>query len=166
MPSQRRPRRPAGHPARSARPEPHRRSRATGTTGDPASGSGDRPRLTTRAAVLGLVVCALVLTLAYPIKDYLAQRGQSSALAQDNAARAAAITALRARDRELHDPAYIKAQARKRLQYVMPGDTVFVVVRKGQRPATDLVAPAPRRPASGTWYDQLVGSLRRADAGG
>src|SRR4051794_36739612 len=42
-------------------------------------------RLTRRAAVLALVVCALVLSLAYPLKQYLAQRGQISQLEQQNA---------------------------------------------------------------------------------
>jgi len=126
----------------------------------------DRPRarLTTRAAILGLVVCALVLALSYPVKDYLAQRGQLSSLAADNARRAAAISRLIAAQQELTDPAYIKAQARKRLQYAMPGDTVFVVVQNGARPSTsDVVVKATHNAPATPWYDKVWGSVRAAD---
>ena len=34
----------------------------------------DRPNLTGRAAMLALVVCMLAISLAYPLREYLAQR--------------------------------------------------------------------------------------------
>ena len=37
--------------------------------------SGDASNLTGRAAVLALVVCLLAISLAYPLREYLAQRG-------------------------------------------------------------------------------------------
>jgi len=37
---------------------------------------GDRVRLTSRAAVLAVVVCAIALSLAYPVREYIAQRRQ------------------------------------------------------------------------------------------
>ena len=36
----------------------------------------DRPRFTSRAAVLAVVMCAVALSLAYPIREYIAQRRQ------------------------------------------------------------------------------------------
>ena len=47
----------------------------------PTGGPGGRPRLanlTGRAAVLALVVCLLAISLAYPLREYLAQRGDIS----------------------------------------------------------------------------------------
>jgi hypothetical protein len=38
-----------------------------------------RSNLTGRAAVLALVVCLLAISLAYPLREYLAQRGDIAA---------------------------------------------------------------------------------------
>ena len=70
--------------------------------------------LTGRAAVLGLVVCALVLSLAYPAKEFLAQRGEIGRLRSEQAQSQARVTALEARKRQLDDPAYVRAQAGQR----------------------------------------------------
>jgi hypothetical protein len=35
-----------------------------------------RPRFTGRAAVLAVVMCAILLSLAYPVREYIAQRRQ------------------------------------------------------------------------------------------
>ena len=35
-----------------------------------------RPRLTSRAAVLAVVICAIALSLAYPVREYIAQHRQ------------------------------------------------------------------------------------------
>jgi hypothetical protein len=116
--------------------------------------------------VLGLVVCALVLSLAYPLKEYLAQRGQLARLEQQQQAAERRVTALEARRRQLSDPAYVKAQARKRLQYVLPGESVYVVVT----PSPTAAAPPPANPlpppvaSAGSWYDRLWGTVRSADA--
>jgi cell division protein FtsB len=120
-------------------------------------------RLTTRAAILAAVICALVLSLAYPLKQYLAQRSSIIQLRQDNAARAAEVARLKERQRELTDPAYIKAQARQRLQYVMPGETPFVVVHQGDPPDHPARPDGERVDRSSPWYDQLWQSVQKAD---
>ncbi len=95
-----------GGPARSGPGASRGRSAPAGRRGSDASGSapgssvhfGQRfgsagpaqPRrapggLTGRAAVLGLVVCALVLSLAYPAKEFLAQRGEIGRLRAEQA---------------------------------------------------------------------------------
>jgi cell division protein FtsB len=135
----------------------------------PEAGGVERARripggLTGRAAVLGLVVCALVLSLAYPLKEYLAQRGQLAQLAQQRRAAEQRVTALEERRHQLSDPAYVKAQARKRLQYVLPGESVYVVVT----PSPTAAPPAPATPlpsvgSSGSWYDRLWETVRTAD---
>ncbi|HEY9392141.1 MAG TPA: septum formation initiator family protein [Mycobacteriales bacterium] len=120
--------------------------------------------MTGRAAVLGLVVCALVLSLAYPVKQYLAQRGTLTQLEQQRAQVQSRVDALEERQRQLSDPAYVRALARQRLHYVMPGETALVVV-------TPQPTDAPPRPPSSThaldshkpWYAQLWDTVQVAD---
>ncbi|MGH3437287.1 MAG: FtsB family cell division protein, partial [Sciscionella sp.] len=82
---------------------------------------------TRRAAILAIVVCALALTVAVPLRTYLSQqsdiRGQ---LAQVQSLRRQ-VSRLQARKAQLSDPDQIEAEARLRLRYVMPGETPYVV---------------------------------------
>jgi hypothetical protein len=115
--------------------------------------------------VLGLVVCALVVSLAYPAKQYLGQRGAVAELTREKLAAEQRVAVLSAQARQLQDPAYLLAQARRRLQYVLPGDTVYLVVTAGGPPA----APAggvPAHPAGAPqpWYARLWGSVQSADS--
>jgi cell division protein FtsB len=120
--------------------------------------------LTGRAAVLGLVVCALVLSLAYPLKEYLAQRGDLAHLEQQRVAGERRVSALEERRRQLADPNYIKEQARKRLQYVLPGESVYVVVTPSPTaPNAAPPAPGPAVDPSGSWYGRLWDTVRTAD---
>jgi cell division protein FtsB len=146
-----------------------RRSTVSTSDGSAAADGQGPPRrspggLTGRAAVLGLVVCALVLSLAYPAKEFLAQRGEIGRLQQEQREAQARVTALEERKRQLDDPAYVRAQARARLHYVLPGETVYVVVPPagsgagaGAKPETAEV------PEDGSWYGRLWGTVRTAD---
>jgi cell division protein FtsB len=109
-----------------------------------------------RAAVLAAVVCVLTLTIAGPVRTYFAQHTEMEQLAATEAALRRQITDLEQRKGKLADPAYIAAQARERLGFVMPGDTPFQV----QLPATAAVSPQPgaeaSKPAnSDPWYTSL-----------
>ncbi len=150
-------------PARAAR----RRAAAESTADGADAGRTARRApggLTGRAAVLGLVVCALVLSLAYPAKEFLAQRGDISRLQQQQRDAQARVAALEERRRQLSDPAYVRAQARERLHFVLPGETMYVVARPsggtgagGAAPDLPVVAP------DGSWYGRLWGTVRAAD---
>jgi cell division protein FtsB len=121
---------------------------------------------TGRAAVLGLVVCALVLSLAYPAKQYLGQRGAIAHLAQQKAAAEQRVAVLADQTKRLGDPAYVRAEARQRLQYVMPGDTVYVVITPdgGQPAAPKTSGPPAAAPGAGQpWYTRLWGTVQAAD---
>jgi cell division protein FtsB len=122
--------------------------------------------LTTRAAVLGLVVCALVVSAALPLREYLAQRGDIGRLEQQQSLQRERVEALEAAKRQLEDPAYVQAEARRRLHFVMPGETAYVLIapEPGQVPAgataeqlTEVAGPeAP-------WFSQLWSSVQAAD---
>ncbi|WP_375487390.1 septum formation initiator family protein [uncultured Jatrophihabitans sp.] len=123
-----------------------------------------RPVLTGRALVLGAVLVLLVVVLAAPITRYLGSRGDvghaASQLHQDRSE----LRALTRQQQRLDDPGYIQQQARDRLQYAMPGDTVYVVVDKGAK--SDLAASSGHgtsKPARGrTWNNRIWASVRSA----
>ena len=122
-----------------------------------------RPSLTGRAAVLAVVVCMLAISLAYPLREYLDQRGELAdyrSLVAEQRQRVAELEQARERWR---DPAYVEAQARQRLHYVMPGETAYVVLGPEEKPAPDGVivrepAPAARSP----WFADLWRSVEAA----
>lgn len=120
--------------------------------------------------MLGLVVCALVVSAALPLREYLQQRGQIAEARAKQAAAKARVAALEAQLRQLQDPAYVKAQARLRLHFVLPGETAYVVLTPA--PGSPAVAaPAGGAAVTGTtasgpeapWYSQVWGSVKAAD---
>lgn len=110
---------------------------------------------TRRAAVVAIVVCALAFTLAVPLRTYLAQQ---SAVAEQEELRAELrdrVAELQRRKAELADPAQIEAEARRRLRYVMPGETPYIVQLPEDSAAAKESAQKSRERASGAWYEQL-----------
>ncbi|MHA6627020.1 FtsB family cell division protein [Pseudonocardia sichuanensis] len=106
---------------------------------------------TKRAAILALVVCALALTVAVPLRNYVAQRQELAAVSEQQQALAAEVAELTRERARLSDPAEIEAQARSRLGYVMPGEVPYVV----QLPAAPEPAPATGADAGVPWYHVL-----------
>ncbi|MGN6245817.1 MAG: FtsB family cell division protein [Motilibacteraceae bacterium] len=160
---ERAPRRGAGRRPTGSAPRPG--------AGKPRTRSGARPsgpagNLTGRAAILALVVCALALTLAYPLRSYLAQRGEIAAARERVAAKQAEVADLQRQLNRWQDPAYVKAQARERLHYVVPGETQYVVLEPDETGtaggAQAAAAAAPGRP----WFSTLWGSVQGADRSG
>jgi cell division protein FtsB len=109
-----------------------------------------------RAAILAALACVLTLTIAGPVRTYFAQRTEMDQLAASEAALRRQITDLEQKKGKLADPAYIAAQARERLGFVMPGDIPFQVqlpssAAVSQQPGTDTAKPANNDP----WYTSL-----------
>lgn len=94
----------------------------------PGAGPERRPRLTGRAAILVLVVAVLAVSYASSMRAYLDQRAENNAYLEEIAQRSAAIDDLEREKRRWDDPAYVRAQARERLSYVMPGEISYVVL--------------------------------------
>ncbi len=82
---------------------------------------------TKRAALLAVVVCALALTVAVPLRNFVTQRQELAAVTEQQRALAAEVDELTRQRAQLADPAEISVQARSRLGYVMPGDVPYVV---------------------------------------
>ncbi|HEX6469528.1 MAG TPA: septum formation initiator family protein [Streptosporangiaceae bacterium] len=122
-----------------------------------------RTHLTSRAAILAVVVCAIALSLAYPIREYIAQRREIAALREQHREAQRQVEQLAQHKQRLGDDSYIKREARRRLHYCMPGEKCYVVVGD-DNPAGRAARPghAPRTPP---WYVTLWRSVEAADKG-
>jgi cell division protein FtsB len=113
--------------------------------------------------VLGGVVVLMVVLLAAPIQRFLGSRSDVSGAAQQLQQDRAQLAQLTKQKALWSDPGYIQQQARTRLQYAMPGDTVYVVVDKGQRSDIERTAGAMSAQAQGPgWNSRLMDSIRAA----
>lgn len=125
-----------------------------------------RPNLTGRAAALAIVVCMLAISLAYPLREYLAQRGdigQYRSLVKEQKAR---VAELEKAHKRWQDPAYVEAQARERLRYVMPGETAYIVLEADEAPApAGAVEREPVQEARSPWFADLWHSVEVAGKG-
>ncbi|MFM6850877.1 MAG: FtsB family cell division protein, partial [Terrabacter sp.] len=93
-----------------------------------------RPRFTGRAAVLVLVLAVLTVSYASSLRAYLQQRSHIGDLKAQIAERETSIDALEREKRRWDDPAYVKAQARARFGYLMPGESGFEVIGPDGKP--------------------------------
>lgn len=100
----------------------------------PARTPARRPRFTGRAAVLVLVLAVLTVSYASSLRAYLQQRSHIGDLKAQIAEREASITDLEREKKRWEDPAYVKAQARARFGYLMPGEQGFEVIGADGRP--------------------------------
>jgi cell division protein FtsB len=120
--------------------------------------------MTGRATVLVLVLGALVLAYAYPVRIYLNQQAQIAALESNQVNQQQHIKDLRAEAAKWQDDEYVKAQAKRRLQMVLPGDTVFIPVQPSSANTAASTDPdAGTAKATGPWYGQLWSSVQAAD---
>jgi cell division protein FtsB len=126
--------------------------------GSGATGRGGH-RLTSRTAVLAVVMCAIALSLAYPVREYIAQHRQIDQLEAQHKMAQAQVRSLEAEQQRLNDPAYIEDQARARLHMCLPGETCYVITN-GQPGAA---RPQPVRAKSSAWYVTLWKSVQQAD---
>jgi cell division protein FtsB len=120
--------------------------------------SAARPKLTSRAAVLAIVLAAIALTLAYPVREYIADQRQIDQLATTNAHLAETVKHMRAEARSLNSPAVIAQEARDDLHMCFPSETCYEVIF----PARPHGRAAEQRTAS-PWYGRLWESVRKAD---
>jgi cell division protein FtsL len=117
-------------------------------------------RFTGRAAVLAVVICAIVLSLAYPVREYMTQRSQIESLVAQQQTMLAQVRNLQAQQARLADPTYVEQLARQELDMCFPGTRCYIV--EGSLPSVSLAQAAERGPAP--WYDKLWRSVQQADA--
>jgi cell division protein FtsB len=127
-----------------------------------ASKVRERPTLTGRAVILAGVLGMLVLTLAVPLRELLAQRAEINALRTSNEQAQARVDGLVLAQERLKDPAYVTSLIRERLHYVLPGEVGYVVLDPQEAPAPSSGAKAP----TSAWYATLWESVQEADQAG
>ncbi|MFD3327148.1 septum formation initiator family protein [Streptomyces sp. NPDC058701] len=123
-----------------------------------------RSRLTGRAALLVLVLCTLVVALAYPMRQYVSQRSEIAE--QQKAAVSARLRLERLRDEKARwqDDAYAEQQARKHLHFLRPGEIGYIMSDPG--------AAGRERPRTGQagsdrpWYSNVWDGVDKADRPG
>lgn len=118
-----------------------------------------RSRLTGRAAFLVLVVCSLIVALAYPMRQYVSQRGDIAEQEQLTREAAQRVEELRDERARLKDDAHVQRLAREHLHYVMPGETGYIMA--------DPRAAEERRDDQGAadrpWYSNFLDGVDNAD---
>jgi len=114
--------------------------------------------------LLGALVLVLALTLAGPVRQYLAGQTELARLAAEG-------DALQQRKADLEDQLALQSdtawqarEARERLTYVLPGDRLVVVVdgeTRGEEPGP--LSPLPGSTPQPPWYEGLLQSVEVAD---
>ena len=122
---------------------------------------GDRARLTSRAAVLAVVICAIALSLAYPVREYIAQRRQIDQLQAERQMLNSQLQSLQHQQQRLADPAYVEQLARYKLHMCLRGETCYIVI--GGTPAHPGIVSVAA--VLMLWYERLWYSVQEANRG-
>jgi cell division protein FtsB len=119
--------------------------------------------------VLVVVVILLALSYVSSLRILVAQQHDLAVADHQIAERSAEIDRLEAELARWDDPAYVKAQARDRFGWVMPGETGYRVIGEdGQPLGGGVTITAEQELPAGehqpVWWDRLWGSVQAADA--
>ncbi len=119
-----------------------------------------------RFFVLTVVVVILAVSFASSTRAYFDQRDTIQSLKDEIARREASIEKLEREKRRWQDPSYVKAQARKNLGYLMPGETGYQVLDENGEPlgaAAGLSDPDDVGTAErAAWWEDVWGSVELA----
>lgn len=121
-----------------------------------------RPSLTGRAAVLAFVVGAVVVSLALPLREFFTQRAVLDDLESRTTASQARVDELTALEQRWRDPSFVKAQARERLHFVMPGEVGYVVLGGDEQTGPGGETSGSAGAEAPAWYDSLWQSVEAA----
>lgn len=160
---------------------PTRRSRAGARSGAPTQVQSEASaetasvpvwqrglKFTRRALVLALVLVVLAISYAGSLRIYFGQAHDLAVAEQEIRDRQAQIADLQAELARWDDPAYVKAQARERLGWVLPGETGYRVVDDNGKPLGGGVVLGTGTgvdpdAANQHWWDRMLGSVATAD---
>lgn len=123
--------------------------------------------ITRRAVALIVVVAILVLSYATSLRVWFDQQSEIATTRADIRERQERIAQLEDELARWDDPEYVKAQARARLGWVVPGETGYRVVGPDGKPLggtgtleNDAEAAPPGEAA---WWGRLYGSVKAVD---
>ncbi|MER7933894.1 MULTISPECIES: septum formation initiator family protein [unclassified Streptomyces] len=119
-----------------------------------------RSRLTGRAALLAIVLCTMIVALAYPMRQYVSQRAEIADQERQQKQARQRVEQLRDVKARWQDDAYAEQQIRQRLHYVMPGETGYIVIDPAAAQQTHAYLGAAHRP----WYANVWDGVDKSDA--
>ncbi len=105
-----------------------------------------------------MVICAIALSLAYPVREYIAQRQQIDQLLAQRQAMSEQVNALQQEASQLGQPTYIEQRAESVLHWCFPDEECYEVIND-QPPSPAVAAKPPVDP----WYAKLWRSVQMAD---
>lgn len=111
--------------------------------------------------ILALVAVTLIVALAVPVRTWFAQRAEIAQLRADVAATRERVEELRQEQQRWADPAFVAAEAKRRLHFVLPGEVGYVTL--GAEPTAEEAAALAAAEAA-PWYATLWGAVEAADA--
>jgi cell division protein FtsB len=119
-----------------------------------------------RAAVLAGLLLVVGIAVAPFLRDAANQQSEISALREEVATREKNVADLEQQLERWDDPAFVKAQARQRLKYVMPGEVGYLVLDEGEKqeePTTPTdVAAQQVSTSTRPWFGTLWESVQEA----
>ncbi|SDD93701.1 FtsB family cell division protein [Auraticoccus monumenti] len=124
--------------------------------------------ITRRAVAMVVVLAVLVLSYASSLRIYLDQQRDAAEARAEIAVTEARIADLEDQLDRWEDPAFVRAQARERLGWVVPGETGYVVVGADGKPVEggtriESARPDGEQPAADAWWARMAGSVEAAD---
>ena len=112
--------------------------------------------LTGRALILFTVLGLLVVALSVPVRNWLTQRAEVASLRSDIASSTEQIELLNSELDRWSDPAFISSEARRRLHFLLPGETGYITISRDGRPAESLLSDDVAQTSAGVAL-RLVG---------
>lgn len=125
-------------------------------------------RITRRALTLTAVLVVLALAYANSLRVYYEQARQIEVTQAQIQLRSNRVAQLEDEIRRWSDPDFVKAQARERLGWVMPGEVGYRVLGEDGKPLGAGITISTERPLPPNeyptqWWDRLYKSMLTAD---
>ncbi len=144
-----------------------RRQGAPVRSGQPPTEAPPRPRLTSRAAIVVLVVAVLVVSYASSMRAYLTQHSDIASLKSQIAKSRYDIGQLQRERNRWHDKAFVEEQARQRFGWVLPGEVSYQVIGRNGKPLTQgnqlANSSTVARQIPTPWWAKAYGTLTAVD---
>lgn len=119
---------------------------------------------TWRLIILGVVMAAIAITLAQSLRVYFAQRQEIAQYRAEIQTTTEQIADLEDKLARWDDPDFVRAEARSRLGWVMPGEVGYRVIgADGEAMGGDSAVLAAEQEPTGLWWERVWGSVAAAD---
>ncbi|MCG8654464.1 MULTISPECIES: septum formation initiator family protein [unclassified Yimella] len=124
-----------------------------------------RPQSMKRMTILGVLLLFLTVIITPTLNSYLQQKHQINELGAQVTQKQKDVST---KETELkkwtNDPKFVKQQARDRLGFVSPGETLTVLVDENGKPV-GTVDPSGKKVSTNPWYGQVWQSTLAANRG-